>query len=53
MTETTLTILAHSLMPLQDQWNANLTATFLINRLPTKVLKNLVSYKKYFTKILI
>ena len=50
ITETALTLLAHSSMPLKYWWEACSTSTFLINRLPTKVLNFLSPVQKLFHK---
>ena len=48
ITETALSLLAQSSMPFQYWWDACATTTFLINRLPTKVLNFVSPMQKLF-----
>ncbi|KAK9131646.1 hypothetical protein Scep_011174 [Stephania cephalantha] len=43
-----LTLLAHSKVPLKYWWDACSTAAFIINRLPTKVLNGISPFEKLF-----
>lgn len=46
--ETGLTLLAQASMPLSFWWEAFLTTSFLINRMPTTVLNNLSPFEKLY-----
>ncbi|KAK9132427.1 hypothetical protein Scep_011955 [Stephania cephalantha] len=46
--EMSLTLLAHSKVPLKYWWDACSTAAFIINRLPTKVLNGISPFEKLF-----
>nr|KYP50444.1 Retrovirus-related Pol polyprotein from transposon TNT 1-94 [Cajanus cajan] len=48
--ESGLTLLAQAKMPLHYWWEAFSTAVFLINRLPTQVIKNKSPYQQLFDK---
>ncbi|KAL5563628.1 hypothetical protein UlMin_033375 [Ulmus minor] len=51
ITETGLTLLAQACMPTRFWWEAFQTSTFLINRLPTPVLKDLTPLEKMSGKL--
>ena len=51
ITETGLTLLAQACMPTRFWWEAFHTSTFLINRLPTPVLKDLTPLEKMSGKL--